>query len=257
MLLTRHLFSVTTETSILILVTRSLLHIFRGDKRKAVEAGQCAADQIRTLVRSSRGQELMLVMYSDPYSRMLELIDKHEEEEWARTKGADSTANMVAYTRDLLRESHKTRAKRLSDEALALPPTHFLILNSLTSLILLGYSISILPTVDRFGSPSSESSILFGLLCSIYVLFYNFATDLNAPFTGVYQIRRSAAASHLLEIKWVLANHPLLRGEIDFEEPEEDDSSQVLVRSPGLGELLFERDEFYLDSFEDEDELGL
>lgn len=247
---------VATECSILILVTRSLLHIFRKDSEKAIEAVQCTADQIRTLVRSSRGQELMMVMYSDPYSRILEIIDRHEEEEWRNNGSTDNTANVVAYTRDLLRESHKTRAKRLSDEALALPPTHFLILNSLTSLILLGYTISILPTVDRFGTPSNESSILFGLLCSIYVSFFNFATDLNSPFMGVYQIRRSCAASHLLEIKWLIANHPLVRGQIDFEEPEED-SDQLLVRSPGLGEFLFERDEFFLDNADEKEDEAL
>jgi hypothetical protein len=143
---------------------------------------------------------------------------------------------------------NKLRATRLSDEALALPPTHFVILNLLTSLILLGYVISILPTVDANGAPSLESSLLFGTLCTVYVLFYNFTNDLNNPFQGVYQVRRSSIASHLLEAKWLIANHPLLRGEVDFEEVEEEPNGDVLIRSPGLGDLMFEKGDIFPDA---------
>jgi hypothetical protein len=91
---------------------------------------------------------------------------------------------------------------------------------------------SILPTVDeQSGAPSTESScFLFGFLsCSVYVLFYNFISDLNNPFQGVYQVRRSSTASHLLEAKWLIANHPLLRGEVDFEQVEDEESSSNVV----------------------------
>ena len=71
-------------------------------------------------------------------------------------------------------------------------------------------------------------------------MFYNFASDLNNPFEGVYQIRRSCVSSHLLQLKWLIANHPLLRGEIDFEETEEEENG-VHIYSPGLGDLWFER----------------
>ena len=70
---------VATESSMLVFTIRGLLSLFHKDPPLAVEAGQCAADQLRTLVRSSRGAELMLLMYSDPYARMLELIDNYED----------------------------------------------------------------------------------------------------------------------------------------------------------------------------------
>lgn len=144
---------------------------------------------------------------------------------------------------------NKLRAIRLSDEALALPPTHFVILNVLTFLILLGFVSSILPTVDVNGAPSLESSLLFGTLCAVYVLFFNFTNDLNNPFRGVYQLRRSSTASHLLEAKWLIANHPYLRGEVDFEEIAEEPYGEVItIRSPGLGELQFEKSAIYPDS---------
>jgi hypothetical protein len=60
--------------------------LFRKDPSLLEETGQCAADQIRTLVKGSRGGELILLMYSDPYARMLELVDCYEEKLIAEEK---------------------------------------------------------------------------------------------------------------------------------------------------------------------------
>jgi hypothetical protein len=68
------------ESAILTLVTRNLVSIFKDDKALAVEAAQCCADQIRTMVRSSRGAELLELMYTDPYARIVELLDYREEQ---------------------------------------------------------------------------------------------------------------------------------------------------------------------------------
>lgn len=152
----------------------------------------------------------------------------------------------MASCRDLVNNLVKIRAKRLSDEALALPPTHFFVLTTLTILILLGYCVATLPTVGTDGAPSFESSVLFGVLFTVYVFFYNFTNDLNNPFQGVYQIRRSSAATHLLEIKWLLANHRVVGGEVDFEEVEEGSDGDVMIRSPGLGDLFFEKEDIYI-----------
>lgn len=246
--------NVATECACLVVLTRNLLGLFAEHRERAIEAGQCAADQIRTLVRSSRGAELMLLMYSDPYARMRELVDAHEEELYNNGGGNGKPYNgrmnsLIGNCRDAIKDLYRVRAMRLSDEALALPPTHFLILNILTLLILLGYTVSIIPTLDAQGDPSQESCLLFAVLSTVYVLFYNFASDLNGPFEGVYQIRRSCAASHLLQLKWLIANHPLLRGEIDFEEAEED-ATTVQIRCPGLGDLSFDKDDLFVDATE-------
>jgi len=238
--------NVASESSLLILITRNLLSLFHNEPCLAVEAGQCAADQVRTMVRSGRGSELLLLMYSDPYARMLELIDVYEDKVIQQGKpGIGVKGSLPAICRDCLKDLHKIRASRLSDESLALPPTHFFILTLLTCLILLGYTISILPAIDELGRCSNESSLLFGVLSTVYILFYNFARDLNEPFDGVYQVRRSAAASHLLETKWLLANHPLLKGKIEFDQApgEPNESGSVVVRSPGLGDMVFEEEE--------------
>lgn len=53
-----------------------------------------------------------------------------------------------------------------------------------------------------------EARTVFAGLFAIYVLFFNFCNDMNDPFDGVYQIKRSSAASYLLQIKWLVANQP-------------------------------------------------
>lgn len=106
--------------------------------------------------------------------------------------------------------------------------------------------------MDRItGAPPNESSILFAVLTNVYILFYFFAADINNPFDGVYQIRRSSSACNLLEAKWLIANHPLVEGEVDFE-PLEEGPDGVAVDSPGIGELYFQNDDFFVDGDDDD-----
>eukprot|EP00536_Pseudo-nitzschia_multiseries_P001191 jgi/Psemu1/317516/estExt_fgenesh1_pm.C_140038 len=241
---------VAMEASLLALITRNLLRLFRCDPDLSVEAGQSCADQIRLLAKGSRGSELLAIMYSDPYARMLEIIEDREitlMEEKAGDLGGEGAA--IGSCRQILEDLFKIRADRLSDESLALPPTHFLIMTILTLFILLGYAINVLPTVDvATGNPSNESAIIFGMLSTVYILFYNFAQDLNDPFSGLYQIRRSSTAAHLLQAKWLLVNNPLTKGQINFDEPDPNRGEEVLIRTPGIGDVLFARDEIYPDT---------
>jgi hypothetical protein len=238
---------VAQESAFLTLICRNLLTLFGNDKELAVEAAQTVADQVRILVKESRGSELTLLMYSDPYSRMLELVSLKESMVMAERGGElGGHSNILASCREILNDLVQLRAKRLSNEALSLPPTHFFVLTTLTMLILLGYCVATLPTVGPDGEPSFVSSVLFGVLFTVYIFFYSFTNDLNNPFEGVYQIRRSSAASHLLEIKWLLANHGVVGGEVDFEEVEEQANGDVRIRSPGLGDLWFEKEDIYL-----------
>ena len=155
----------------------------------------------------------MMLMYNDPYARMLELLSR-KEREFIQTQ--KKPAEAFNHCRDSIRDLYQIRAHRLSNEALALPQNHFFILTSLTGLILLGYTIEIVMQSSFEAMPLNDSSLVFGLLCSVYMLFYNFANDLNDPFGGIYQVRRSATASHLLQIKWLIVNHPMLSGEVHF-----------------------------------------
>jgi hypothetical protein len=39
----------------------------------------------------------------------------------------------------------------------------------------------------------------------------------TGPFDGVYQLRRSGAAMHFLQVKHLISTHPLVAGRVDFE----------------------------------------
>lgn len=239
--------AVTLETSLLSLLTRNLLAIFKKDKERTIEGGQCVADQIRILVKESRGKELMTLIYSDPYARILELIEEVEDDLIEANKEPGAQGARISHTRDIIKDMMRCRAQRLSDEALVLPPTHYFILTILTLLILLGYTISTLPTIASDGSPPIESSILFSILCTTYVLFYSFTADLNNPFRGVYQIRRSSTAAHLLQTKWLIVNHPILKGNVDFNACEAGGGDMqgnggTKIWTPGLGEMLLKNE---------------
>lgn len=135
------------------------------------------------------------------------------------------------------------RATRLSNEALSLPPTHFLILQALTFLILFGYVTSVLPTVNKLGSVPFEISFLFGVLTSIYLLFYCVAADLNDLYSGVFQLRRGSSASHMNEIRYLISNHQwLCDGAITFECPTEM-RTEMRYRNPDQAESYAEGDQ--------------
>jgi hypothetical protein len=112
-------------------------------------------------------------------------------------------------------------------------------LKALTFLLLLGYFISVLPTVDELGYVPFESTLLFGTLCTVYLLFYAFANDLNDLYNGVFQIRRGSSASHLLEIKKIVADHPWLRFEVSFERV----NREILCFYPGLADVWFDNEQ--------------
>jgi hypothetical protein len=130
------------EASLLALITRNLLNIFRCDRALSIEVGQSCADQIRLLAKGSRGSELLAIMYSDPYARMLEIIQDRESTLMTQNAGELGGEGVaIGSCRETLDQLFKIRADRLSDESLALPPTHFFIMTLLTGFILLGYAI--------------------------------------------------------------------------------------------------------------------
>ena len=117
----------------------------------------------------------------------------------------------------------------MSDEALALAPTHFDVMTFISGLLLTGFALGTVATAQTDGMlPSGISRILFSALVVSYVIFYEMSYDLNRPFDGIYQIRRSGAAMHFLQVKHAVSNHPVLRGRIVFEHvaDEEDVASR-------------------------------
>jgi hypothetical protein len=71
--------SVAQETSLLSFVLHNMVFLFRKDRNRMVRAGQYTADQVRILLRESRGLEYMTIVYTDPYMKLLELVEEEEE----------------------------------------------------------------------------------------------------------------------------------------------------------------------------------
>jgi len=73
-------------------------------------------------------------------------------------------------------------------------------------------------------------------LTAIYTLCYNFSVDLNDPFTGVIQIKRSSTTSYLLQVKWLIQNQPYGR-DVRFDNPtslkDEDNDVGTIVKEEG------------------------
>ena len=106
----------------------------------------------------------------------------------------------------------------MSDEALALAPTHFDVMTFLCGILLTGYTLGTVATAQTDGVPVGIARILFSVLVVCYVIFYEMSFDLNRPFDGIYQVRRSNAAMHFLQVKHLISNHATVRGLVDFEE---------------------------------------
>lgn len=109
----------------------------------------------------------------------------------------------------------------MSDEALALSPTHFDVMTFLSGLFLTGFALGTVATAQTDGI----ARILFSALVVCYVVFYEMAYDLNRPFDGIYQIRRCGAAMHYLQVKVLINKHPLVRGLVDFEPITEEEAA--------------------------------
>ncbi|KAL7554539.1 hypothetical protein ACHAWF_018029 [Thalassiosira exigua] len=195
----------SVEASLLSQVTQNVLGLFRDDPAIAREAAQIIADQVRIIVYRNRGSEMLSIMRADPYARLLSIVDHYQRD---RTSFTPHQEALIDGLRGEIPALMEARAKRLSDEASGLPPTHFLVLLTLTALSLIGFTAATLTITDATGNPPLESRLVFAALSAVYVLFFNFCKDMNDPFDGVYQIKRSSAASYLLQIKWLIANQP-------------------------------------------------
>jgi hypothetical protein len=68
------------ETSQLLQLTRRIMHLFRKKDRQRLSAAEYIADQVRVLVKASRGRELMKVIYSDPYEGIDSILNEYRDD---------------------------------------------------------------------------------------------------------------------------------------------------------------------------------
>jgi hypothetical protein len=205
--------AVNAECSILALTLINLLHLFaESDPEAAVEGSQCVADQVRKLVFESRGREVVGIIYNDPYARILRLLKDYSNQDECQD------VYLLSDLHSNVGKLFKLRSDRLTVESLALAPTHFDVMTFLSGLLLTGFALGTVATASIAGVPSETAQVLFAALVVCYTIFYEMAFDLNRPYDGIYQLRRSGAAMHLLQIKQILTTHPVVKGRVDFEE---------------------------------------
>eukprot|EP00956_Cyclotella_meneghiniana_P019592 scaffold33736_cov42-Cyclotella_meneghiniana.AAC.1 len=231
--------NVTTEASLLSSLTRNLLTLFQDEPRWATDACQMIANQLRIMLSRTRGLELLSIMKADTYSNILALVDDYHY-----LHGCDDSFNAAQEStmgniRADLTHIMEVRALRLSDEASSLPPTHFLLLTSLSTVSSIAFVTASLAVVDDLDNPPEEARLLFAGLAALYVLFFNFCRDLNGPFQGVYQIKRSNAVSHLLQTKWLIVNQ--LGDSVSFGEFEGSDFSGPNTDKEAVGLSSFDK----------------
>lgn len=206
--------NVTTEAMLLSQVTRNLISLFANEPDWANESLQLVANQVRIIISRTRGVELLSIMKADTYSNLLNIVDDYHYLHGADDDYSAQEESLTSMLRGEIAQLMETRALRLSDEASSLPPTHFLLITSLSFVSIVAYVTASYKVIEDIWHPPQEASLLFAGLLSLYILFFNFCKDLNGPFAGVYQIKRSNAISHLMQVKWLIVNQ--FGDDIDF-----------------------------------------
>ena len=214
---------VNLEAGLLAYTCNNLVYLYRDNPPAAIESTQCICDQIRIMVFDSRGKEAMGVIYNDPYARILAVLQQQHHNSTDDTNDGLILANVHSAVAELF----TLRSKRMNLEALALAPTHFDVMTFLCGILMTGFALGTVATAQTNGQPNQLSSLLFASLVVVYTIFYEMSFDLNRPFDGVYQLRRSGAAMYFLQVKHIVCNHPMLAGHVDFEEIVEDEDANV------------------------------
>ena len=206
--------TMSMEASMLAYCFQVLLDLFARDETNLVTSVQCVADQISTMVRDSRGKETMRIIYKDPYAGILGIVQQYN-----RKPGAcrEQDAVLVGVIRDCVKQLFQLRSKRMNDETLALAPMHFDVMTFLSGLLLAGIALGTVATAQTDGVPTEVSRILFSTLVVCFTTIYEMSYDLNRPFDGIYQLRRSGAATHFLQMKYTISKHPVLKDKINLD----------------------------------------
>lgn len=109
----------SVEASRLSQTTQNVFNLFRDETDIAREAAQIIADQVRIIVYRPRGVEMLAIMRADPYARLLSIVDIYQRDKKSFTPQQEA---LIDGLRGELPSLMEARAKRLSDEASALPP---------------------------------------------------------------------------------------------------------------------------------------
>ena len=141
-------------------------------------------------------------------SELMAAGDAGVEQPRAIVRGEGQIVQGVATIQALVDKLSSQRSLRLSEEALALPPAHFSVLAVLGSMLLLSFGLiagsegaAILAPKAGGGQLRGGARLLFSALVGCYALVAHACLDLNQPFAGRYQVRKSVPTAMLLQIR--------------------------------------------------------
>lgn len=198
----------TQESSQLSLLTKEISTLFHQEDHRRQVAFQHIWTHAETLINRGRLQELLQIMNSnDPLLNLRDCVTELcssnflSKSELYRNRQTEILDIQIPSVMATINKLLTLRSSRLSQESLNLPGIHFSILRLLALWQLVGFSVIVADNY-RVGSvfPSVESRLLFCLLVGVFSLSINFAYDLNQPFEGAYQVRRSSISAYLIQV---------------------------------------------------------
>ena len=155
----------------------------------------CLFEQTTMLAVRSREEEIVSVANSDciywNYRCALRDLDAFLASNGDTHKRTETSALYEAVD-----ELAVVRAERLSMETKSLPAAHFAILAIFSLQLLTCFVYVIVQSPVPATDPPLR--VAFSAITAVYLLVFNFATDLDDPFRGNYQIRRTAINANLL-----------------------------------------------------------
>ena len=151
-------------------------------------------EQTTTLAVRSRQEELLQIVNDDIYWIYRSCLKQLLLETSLASR--DSLDSDIRACNDMVDELVLIRAERLSKETKYLPSAHFIILAIFSLQLLACFVYVIAQSPMALDDPILR--VAFSFFAAVYLLVFNFAIDLNDPFRGNYQIRRSAINANLI-----------------------------------------------------------
>ena len=164
-------------------------------KSSTMKLFEALFEQTTTLAIRSRQDELLQIANDDIYW-VYRCCLKELQNDDVTFVPKDSVKDDIRACKDIVDELVLVRAERLSKETKSLPSAHFIILAIFSLQLLACFVFVIAQTPASLDDPALR--LAFSFFAAVYLLVFNFAIDLNDPFRGNYQIRRSAINANLI-----------------------------------------------------------
>ncbi|CAN0136420.1 unnamed protein product, partial [Phaeothamnion confervicola] len=187
-------------------LSTAALHVsdlWRNDPERRQRALEAVWRHTDELIFRSRYQEILALVQDDPITDLMQMVIGVDEEMLAGPAHADKAninREVLNFLRNLMMELNRLRTLRLSSEGRVLPPIHFVILASLATLLVVGFTLASVQQAPIIATATASRLLFTGLVFS-YSQLLEFALDLTNPFVGRYKIRRTTTTAGLIRIR--------------------------------------------------------